>query len=128
MTELSFHWIKPLAFRAAIGGWINTCVPATCRWLRNWTGSRNLLKADRQLLDWATSTARADPDLIRYSARTSVWSRWLVWLVTAFCFSYRSVSRAERKCTVMTEQIWTIRGKQIQCVGNRRTVKPRVMN
>ena len=35
------------------------------------------------------STGWADPDVVRYVAWVSVWSRWLVWLVTAFQFAYR---------------------------------------
>ena len=38
---------------------------------------------------WFPSTDWADPDVVRYVAWVSVWSRWLVWLVTAFQFAYR---------------------------------------
>ena len=36
-----------------------------------------------------SSAIRADPDVILYAARVSVWGRWLIWLVSVFNLTYR---------------------------------------
>ena len=38
---------------------------------------------------WATPGALADPDVILYAARVSVWGRWFVWIVGVFLLAYR---------------------------------------
>ena len=42
-----------------------------------------------RLQGWAMPSAWADPTVVEYAARVSVWGRWLIWLVALFQFAYR---------------------------------------
>ena len=55
--------------------------------LRGWASGPAMLGAElrRRVL----RAVRADPDVMLYAARVSVWARWLVWLVGVFELAYR---------------------------------------
>ena len=38
---------------------------------------------------WVAPGTLSDPDVVRYAAGVSVWSRWFVWLVGVFLLAYR---------------------------------------
>ena len=38
---------------------------------------------------WVAPGALSDPDVVRYAAGVSVWSRWFIWLVCVFLLAYR---------------------------------------
>ena len=55
-----------------------------------WTGSPDLPKADMGAIAKRFSPAIwADPDVVPYAARVSVWGRWFIALVSAFEIAYR---------------------------------------
>ena len=60
---------------------------ASQRGLRGWASGPAMLGAElrRQVL----RAVRADPDVMLYAARVSVWARWLGWLVGVFELAYR---------------------------------------
>ena len=55
-----------------------------------WTGSLDLPKAEMGAIAKRFSSAIwADPDVVPYAARVSVWGRWFIALVSAFEIAYR---------------------------------------
>ena len=60
---------------------------ASQRGLRGWASGPAMLGAElrRRVL----RAVRADPDVMLYAARVSVWARWLGWLVGVFQLAYR---------------------------------------
>ena len=53
-------------------------------------GARTLLRADIGAITKRFSPSIwADPDVVPYAARVSVWGRWFLWLVAVFLLAYR---------------------------------------
>ena len=38
---------------------------------------------------WVAPGVLSDPDVVRYAATVSVWSRWFIWLAGVFLLAYR---------------------------------------
>ena len=61
--------------------------PASQRGL--WWGASGPAMLGAELRRRVLRAVRADPDVMLYAARVSVWARWLVWLVGVFQLAYR---------------------------------------
>lgn len=56
----------------------------------NQDGDPELLKASMaSVRNWVTAGIPADPDVVLFAIRISVWGRWFIWLVAVFLTSYR---------------------------------------
>ena len=62
--------------------------PAASQRRLRW-GASNPARLRAELRRRVLRAVRADPDVMLYAARVSVWARWLVWLVGVFELAYR---------------------------------------